>query len=179
MERTPLLLLFLLTLLAPVADACTRLRTVPPEELVTTADAIYHVKAMQYVPGKSKSQDLVRPWASTIVRFSVVESLKGPKATVLSVHGELVAKDDPNDQTPPYTFVRPGGRRGNCYADTYRRGADYLLFIKGGKPYWSPLAPTTEQLFGANDPWLQWVKSIIKAQRPNNSFKPNQLRGSA
>jgi hypothetical protein len=45
----------------------------------------------------------------------------------------------------------------------YRRGAEYLLLLtreQAGEltPYWSPLAPTNEQVSGPDDPWIQWVK---------------------
>jgi hypothetical protein len=59
--------------------------------------------------------------------------------------------------------VRPGGRRGSCFANSYRRDAQYLLFLK--KPNrgdltvnWAALAPVNEQLRSAEDPWLIWVR---------------------
>jgi len=34
----------------------------------------------------------------------------------LILNGQLEDRDDYNDRGVPYEFVRPGGRKGNCYA---------------------------------------------------------------
>ncbi|MFL6546981.1 MAG: hypothetical protein ACJ8LM_17595, partial [Candidatus Udaeobacter sp.] len=56
--------------------------------------------------------------------------------------GALVEDHSSNDQQAPYTFVRPSGRAGSCFAGSYREGAEYLLFLKknnGGEltVYWA------------------------------------------
>jgi hypothetical protein len=91
-------------------------------------------------------------------------------------NGELNQRDDPNDRPAPYGFVRPGGRHGNCFALGYRSGGEYLLLLRRTEhpssaqpndltPYWSPLAPTNEQLFGGtSDPWFAWVARWIRQQ---------------
>ena len=65
----------------------------------------------------------------------------------------------------PYRFVRPGGRGGSCFANSYRRGAQFLLFLKKGwagfTTNFSALGPTNEQLTGVDDPWVKWVRAYL------------------
>jgi hypothetical protein len=87
---------------------------------------------------------------------------------LLLIEGRLVAGDDFNDQPPPYTFVRPAGRHGGCYASEYQTGAQFLLILKfhgdgSLTPYWEGLAPTNEQLHGPDDPWLKVVRTFATA----------------
>ena len=113
---------------------------------------------------ENRSTDDPRPTSPTRVVFTSVTVLKGTFLGELDVPGHLESQDDPNESPFPYTFVRPGGRHGNCYALGYRQGAEYLLFLNGDQskpgtltPYWSPLSPTNEQLFSDTDRWLRWV----------------------
>ncbi|HXG55876.1 MAG TPA: hypothetical protein VNJ03_10900 [Vicinamibacterales bacterium] len=98
--------------------------------------------------------------------FDVIDALKGqgvPKT--FTIPGRLVEGDDFNDRPSPYTFVRRGGRSGNCFAYGYREGADYLLFLQPSgdvmTPYWAPLAPINEQVRPAPDPWVGWVRQQL------------------
>src|SRR6185503_20371718 len=71
----------------------------------------------------------------------------------------------------PYRFVRPGGRSGSCFANSYKKGAQFLLFLKrsnfrpetntGFTINISALGPTNEQLRGPGDPWIEWVKAYL------------------
>lgn len=89
-------------------------------------------------------------------------------------NGEIAKKDDWNDRPVPYDFIRPGGRRGNCYALGYRVGAEYLLLLQESdasavdvarwSPYWSALGPTNEQIRGENGAWVQWVRQEAQRQ---------------
>jgi hypothetical protein len=93
----------------------------------------------------------------------VIERIRGPEISELILPGYLVDRDDFNDQQPPYTFVRPGGRSGSCFANSYRSGGQFLLFLKkakAGEPTvnWYALAPVNEQLHSDDDPWLLWVR---------------------
>ena len=58
------------------------------------------------------------------------------------------------------------GQRGDCYAREYRRGAEYLFLLRHGPagptPHWAPLAPLNEQIRGAEDPWIAWVRTELK-----------------
>ena len=103
----------------------------------------------------------------SIVQFKIEEVLKGQASTdLLELPGHLVDIDDFNDHEAPYGFVRPGGRSGNCYANNYRRGAQFLLFHRwsdaGYTPKWDPLAPVNEQLHSKNDAWIQYVKARLR-----------------
>jgi hypothetical protein len=85
------------------------------------------------------------------------------------------AYQSPNHQfqpTPPARLNSNGlamTTEGNCYALTYRSGAQYLLLIKAGTPYWAPLAPTNEQVQGEDDAWVSWVRNAagVVANRPD------------
>jgi len=57
----------------------------------------------------------------------------------------------------------------------YRIGAEYLLLLRHGgpapadaegnelTPYWAPLSPTNEQLFGGvSDAWFVWVSKELR-----------------
>lgn len=101
------------------------------------------------------------------VRFDVLEVLKGgasiPRALIIKP-AELTEQDEFNPRPVPYATVRPSGLRGSCFATAYRRGAQYLLFLRASddgtlSPYWAPLAPTNEELREPGDPWLLWVRA--------------------
>ena len=91
--------------------------------------------------------------------------------------GELVDQDDFNDHKVPYTFVRPDGRHGPCYAISYRVGAQYLLMLKmrADGAYtvnWDSLGPVNEQLRSADDPWLVWVRKQTR-RRGRSPVQPD------
>jgi hypothetical protein len=110
--------------------------------------------------------------SDTLVDFEVVEIVKGwISDRVISFDGQISRRDDFNDGSVPYDFVRPGGRAGNCYALNYRLGSQFLLFLKEVAdgdvltPYWSPLAPVNEQIRGPRDSWILWVKLRMNGRR--------------
>lgn len=115
------------------------------------------------------------------IAFDVIETIRGqlPGAEVV-LHGYLSDRDDFNDQRPPYTFVRPGGRSGSCFANTYRRGGEFLLMLKRTNDgaytvNWYALGPVNEQLGAASDPWLTWVRQHAKTKRPSVGRRPLSL----
>jgi hypothetical protein len=141
--------------------ACSVSRIPDPRELVRTADMIVHAQAVDYADGNDIDERGMR-----LIKFDVVDTLKGPATRNLRIRGILSADDDYNDQRLPYTFVRPDGRRGDCFASTYRRGGQFLLMLKrvpdGYTPYWAALAPVNEQLRSDDDRWLAWVRQAVK-----------------
>jgi len=157
-----------------VALPCSLSGLLPtPEELVDAAEVIVHVRAMGVAdnpdrqPGPASSDKLVE--------FQVLRVLKGELSQrVLAVPGLIVSRDDYNDSPAPYSFIRPGGRSGSCFALEYRLGSQYLLLLAEspeapqwmGKltPYWSPLAPTNEQVRHSQDPWVVWVSDLLSAR---------------
>jgi hypothetical protein len=106
------------------------------------------------------------------IQFKVLEVIRGEKPDRLVLRGALVENDDFNDLTSPYDFVRPNGRRGSCFASSYRTGGQYLLILKRNRDReltvdWYPLAPVNEQLHSDDDPWLLWVRR--ETHKPRNA----------
>ena len=158
------------------ASPCTlEAPVLAPDILVRTADLIVRARAEAIVPGTP--HPVMPPGPPTDVRFTVLEVLKGSVASrTLGFSGVAGERDDPNDHPVPYSFVRPGGRRGNCFAFEHRIGAEYLLLLKRTEPrspdagnltpYWAALGPVNEQLFaGADDPWCAWVRRELGRQK--------------
>ena len=98
-----------------------------------------------------------------------IRGAAGPAAVTLP--GFAVDRDDLNGSPVPYQMVRSAGQRGDCFAQEYRIGAQYLLLLRDGAGrnaiQWWPLAPVNEQLRGADDPWLSWVRQRA-AKRPSS-----------
>lgn len=160
----PALCAFVL-LASPEAFAC---RAVPykADRLIAEADVIVRAKASRYAeaPAEKYKTNAV---PGSLVEFKVSETLKGEGVPdTLDINGYLGDRDDYNDRPVPYDFVRPGGRSGSCVANSYRKGAEFLLFLKkrDGKftPYWAALSATNEQLRPSDDPWLKWVRDALR-----------------
>ena len=168
MKRILLLTVLLSVLLlakASPTQACQIIKSTPPEELVAQADVIVRATADSY--DKAPEGNLrTKGLPESTVKFKIVEKLKGKVSEPLLIYGYLSDKDDYNDVLVPYTFIRRGGRAGSCIANSYKEGADFLLFLKkqDGKltPYWSALMPVNEQLRSSDDEWLLWVKKQLK-----------------
>ena len=168
MKRLFLLLIVSVSLSDSAILACSRIGPVVPEEMVARADLIVRATAVEYAKGPSNPNFITSGPTDAIVRFRVDQVVKGHHAPgELELHGYLGNTDDFNDQGVPYKFVRPGGRRGSCFANTYKQQAEYLLILKlfDGEYTvdWDALGPTNEQLHAADDPWLTWVaKEVAK-----------------
>lgn len=152
-------------LAARAASPCSVVGPLPrPEALVTTASVIVIARATPNV-------------SDATVEFQVMETLKGSLGVpLIRLEGTSRDRDDFNDGPPPYTFVRSEGRHGDCRASTYRPGAVYLLLLKRAteveafyRPshgleftaFWSPLAPTNEQVHERDDKWVEWVRERV------------------
>ena len=120
------------------------------EEMVDSASRIVRARAV--------TVDSV----ARTVTFQPLEWLRGPTARTVSLPGTAVERDDLNAGPVLYQIVRSAGQRGDCFAQEYRLGAQYLLLLRdqaGRNPIqWWPLAPVNEQLRGDDDPWLAWVR---------------------
>jgi hypothetical protein len=128
-----------------------------PATLLQDADVIVRARASSVESlslGESK------------VRFIVIEQLKGPRQFDVAAPGKLSDHADMNPGPVPYAFVRPSGRGGGCFAMEYQRNGEFLLFLKRVDgvltPYWAALSATNEQIVGADDKWLVWVKETLK-----------------
>ncbi len=171
------MLVFAMVGLATPAWPCSVVGPLPSaERLVDDAEVIARVRAegLSSTPGRG---GLLFPGSKTQVRFAILEVLKGRlSSSTVEFNGSLTDRDDRNDRPVPYDFIRRGGRGGNCFALTYRAGAEYLLLLRSGEhpsdaqpnqltPYWAPLSPTNEQLFhGASDAWFVWVSKELRRQ---------------
>ena len=148
-------LVFLSLLLGSDAIACKVSHIATAREITRDASAILLVK----VPDKKFEE--VSP-----IKMKVLAVLKGhfSNKTVV-VPGQTARYHGPNDRTIPYDFVRPGGRFGNCFAEDYKPGGQFLLFLRNGEVQWSSLAATNEEVSGLKDPWVVWVKQNLKKNR--------------
>ncbi len=142
---------------------CTVSGIISNVDMVTAADTVVRARAVEYASPPSDPHTWTTGVPDSRVRFKVIEIIRGQRISDLVLPGYLVHTDDFNDQRPPYTFVRPGGRSGSCFANSYRDDAQFLLFLKKTKAgeftvNWAALAPVNEQLHSADDPWLLWVR---------------------
>jgi len=135
--------------LARQASACQVIGKISNVVMLHEAEAIVRAIAVEYA---SATRDH-RVWTTGVpdskIRFKVIERIRGPQTPELVLPGGLASSDDFNDQRPPYTFVRPGGRGGSCFAELYGSGAQFLLFLKKNKEgeftvNWYPLGPVNE-----------------------------------
>lgn len=175
-----------------------------PGQLVDRAALIVHLKARGYCTGSTQdcgqlpnsvvatggaqgapppvSFSSVGTAADGLIDFEVLRVLKGPTLpAIIRIPGKLTGRDDFNDRPVPYTFVRRGGRSGNCFAYEYRTDAEYLVFLRPASdvltPYWAPLAPINEQVRSNSDPWINWVIQELAGKelppgRPNSGLQP-------
>jgi hypothetical protein len=170
------ILIFLGTLMSAVpsarAGACSvaELRRSPgytyrPERIAQFVDSSEVIVRAMAVGVDSSGQ-----WPA--ITFTPIEWIRGgPSAGPLRAAGTLVDRDDFNPQSVPYTMVRLAGQHGDCFAREYRRGAEYLLLLRHLPqqkltPYWVPLAPLNEQVKGADDAWVTWVRAQAREGVP-------------
>lgn len=149
---------------------CSRWGQVSNVEMVKEADVIVRAIAERYEVEPSWNLNTAFVPHSK-VRFEVLEVIRGKTPANLTLPGYLSDNDDFNDRPSPYNFVRPDGRHGNCVANTYRSGAQFLLLRKKAESgdfmlNWYPLGPVNEQLHSTTDPWLLWVRA--EAQKPKS-----------
>lgn len=137
--------------------------------LLGASHAIVRARAVGYLPGQPLGKEIGYDW----IRFEVLEVLRGPDALdQLIIPGALAEESDFNLGEVPYRMLRPAGQSGDCFAKLYQRGGEFVLLLRERDglltPYWSPLWPTNEQIRGADDPWLAWVRAnLIGVPRAN------------
>jgi hypothetical protein len=168
-----LILMTAVVIVVSAADAytCSRASPVSNVEMVKQADAIVRVTAVEYARPPRDPSMWTTGLPDSTVRFKGLEVIRGQglrRASQLILPGYPVDHDDYNDQALPYNFVRPNGRSGSCFANSYRRGGQFLLILKQQSPgytaNWYALGPTNEQLHSSDDPWLAWVREQAKVQ---------------
>jgi hypothetical protein len=163
-----------------VAFPCSRESPISVVELVHDASVIVRVLAADYAVPPQDQRIRTTGVPDSKIRFKVLEVIRGTDVKrELVLPGYLSDSDDFNDRPSPYPFVRPNGRSGSCYANTYRSGAQFLLLLKTrGGDYtvnWYALGPANEQLHSETDPWLLWVreqaKGAVLPRPPASAFK--------
>jgi hypothetical protein len=157
------LIMFGIGLIPGTVWGCSVAGIVSNVSLVRSADAVIRARAVEYATPPSKANLRTTGVPDSRVRFEELETIRGTRTSEFVLPGYLVQRDDFNDQRPPYTFVRPGGRAGSCFANSYRQGAEYLLFLQKTNSgdltvNWAALAPVNEQLHSHEDAWLLWVR---------------------
>jgi len=161
------------------SEACSRLGKVNLSHTCNIAEYIVRATAVEYARPPIPFHQ-TRGVPESKVRFKIEEVLKGDSLTgTIVLNGFLTDKDDFNDQSVPYPGVRLGGRHGNCYAFNYKQGAQYLLFLKKASHIkWprattvftvdiDPVAPVNEQLHSSDDPWVYYIKGLVRELSEN------------
>ena len=150
-----ILVLLVSAAVSRIAFPCSVSHVQSAAEVTRAADTIVLAEVLSYAKKNKYGGE---------VTFGVLEVLKGSVATKqLVLDGQTDAYDGANDQPPPYNFVRRGGRHGNCFANDYKLGGKFLLFLSKGSATWSPLAATNEEVSGPADPWVWWVKGYLSS----------------
>jgi len=165
--------------------ACSTSGKVSVANTCASADLIVRVLAVKYDKEPENKSVITTGVPDSKVEFEIKEILKGDNIQgSIILNGYLTDKDDFNDRPVPYDFVRPGGRYGSCFANTYKQGAQYLLFLKrSSEVKWpsvttkftvnfSPLAPVNEQLHSESDPWIFYISGLLAGLERSN--KPNK-----
>ncbi len=170
--RTRALLLGMVLYLPAPAFPCSRDSPISITDIVENADAIVRAVAAEYTVPPASRKMAIAGMPDSRIRFKILEVVRssgtGPEVTL---PGYLVNHDDFNDHRPPYKFVRPNGLAGSCFANQYRAGAQFLLFLKklpagGYTANWYALGPVNEQLRSEKDAWLLWVREHAAQGHP-------------
>jgi len=147
--------------------ACSR--TTPVNLSITCKVAGFVIRAQAVKYSKEPENNFIRTTGipDSKVEFKILEVIKGDSISgSIFLNGYLNDKDDFNDQQVPYNFVSLNGRSGSCFANTYKQGAEFLLFLKktsdGFTVNIDSLAPVNEQLHSSVDPWVFYIKGLLK-----------------
>ncbi len=174
---------------SPIMDsrACSRSAPVDLRVTCSRADYIVRATAIDYDKKPSDPNLITSGVPDSKVTLKVEELLKGDGlGGKIVLNGYLGEQDDFNDHAVPYTFVRPGGRHGSCFANTYKQGAQYLLLLKNSDSVkWvhattrftvniDPLAPVNEQLHSPDDPWVYYIKGVLFGMRHTTGGKESK-----
>ena len=155
-------------------QACSRIKPFSFDELFVGDQIIVRATAVKYAKTSDNPQIITSGKPDSIIEFKVEERLRGENIPdKITLNGYLSEKDDYNELPVPYKFVRPNGRRGSCFANTYKEGGQFLLFLKRtGNDYTtniSALGPTNEQLRSEDDAWLIWVRNYLKSSEKSEN----------
>ena len=182
--RLPILLGFILVSARP-AMPCSIGTPPSPVTMVAGADLIVRATAMAYSVAPVVGSGGTSGVPESRIRFRIEAVLKGTiTSSEIILPGYLSNQDDWNDLPVPYIRLRPSGRNGSCFANTYRQGGQFLLMLKPsswlpqGSPFgsntpytvnWYALGAVNEQLHSTDDPWIKWVEGEFGNSHP---FQP-------
>ncbi len=170
------------------SEACSRFGEVNIRQTCMMAEYIVRATAVEYSEPPDNPDSRTSGIPASKVIFKIEEILKGDslKGTI-DLNGYLSNKDEFNDHPVPYNFVRQSGRAGSCYTNTYKQGAQFLLFLKSSDhvkwpgittPFTvniDPLAPVNEELHSPDDPWVYYIKGLIEGLKENSKTeKPSK-----
>jgi hypothetical protein len=148
-----------------VSDDDERLSPVQSlQRTVRAADAIVRVRATALADSVSGPATF---GPRTRISFDVLDVLRGDSVPAsLAIVGRLVNHDEFNSGEVPYTAPRRTALSGACFSYNYRVGAEYALLLvreDDGEltPYWAALQPVNEQVTGADDPWIRWLRGEL------------------
>ena len=122
-------------ILSTDAYPCQRVDPVSSVDMVKQADAIARVTAVEYAVAPRRPNMRTTGEPDSAIHFKVLEVIRGVMQPELILPGYLVDHDDFNDHKPPYNFVRPNGREGSCFANSYRLGGAVSVAARG-KAVW-------------------------------------------
>jgi hypothetical protein len=158
----------------PSAWACSVTHIYSASEITALADLIVRAKAIDYHREESTASPV------GFVTFEVLDILKGSlDAPLFQVAGTIDQYEGPNTEKVPYPYVRKGGLHGLCFARDYALGVEFLMFLRKGHAYWSPLSATNEEVTGDMDPWVRWVKEELRRQQGQPQNKQLQRTSDA
>ena len=158
--------------LASPREFCSLSGGPPPFSIARTQNIVAEseviVRATVLGPASSSAEDAGS--RMSLLAFAVDEVLRGGDVPdTLRFAGAIVPEDslplDYEEDVPHRSHIRRWG--GDCMATTYQAGGQYLLLLKQSErsgtldPYWEVLAPTNNQIRGADDRWVQWVRTEL------------------
>jgi hypothetical protein len=104
-----------------------------------------------------------------VLRFEVLERLKGVAPDTLHIEGRIVPVHPVNTGPFPYAWPRHGG--GMCFAYEYRMDGEYLFLLARDvehsrlTPYWASMSLSGEAVRSQNDPWLDFARRHLSRAR--------------
>ena len=136
-----------------------------PFDYIDKTDAILLVKAIAYT-GPARDPEYDRDGVpKSRVRFSVLETLKGPWIAEVVLPGFLNDVDDIDTDRALAGIIRSP----SCYRDMYRQGGTFLLLLRhvADGEYttrFAALRPTNEQVRPLDDPWVRFVRRRLQTR---------------
>lgn len=157
-------------------EACSRISPIVISQTCKMAEYIVRATAVEYSQPPQNPDIRTTGVPDSKVTFKIEEMLKGDSLTgSIVLNGYLSDKDDFNDHIVPYIFVRRGGRAGSCFANTYKQGAQFLLFMKRSDQVFTvnidALAPVNEQLHTPDDPWMYYIKGLVEGLKEQRKIE--------